>query len=66
MTPAAAIFGVLAVLLTVSALLPVAASAFFRYRAGERLTISIGAIAGLFADVMRPIGLPSSYLSAVE
>jgi hypothetical protein len=47
MTPAAAIFGVLAVLLTVSALLPVAGSAFIGYRAGELLAISIGAIAGL-------------------
>jgi hypothetical protein len=47
MTPAAAIFGVLAVLFTVSALLPVAASAFFGYRAGELLAISIGAIVGL-------------------
>ena len=47
MTPAAAIFGVLAVLFIVCALLPVGASAFFGYRAGERLAISIGAISGL-------------------
>jgi len=45
MTPAAAIFGVLAVLFAVCALLPVGASAFFGYRAGERLAIGIGAIA---------------------
>jgi hypothetical protein len=36
-----------AVLFAVPALLPVAASAFFSYRTGERLAISIGAISGL-------------------
>src|SRR5262245_26840173 len=47
MTPTTAIFGVLAVLITVCALLPVGASTCFGYRAGERLAISIGTIAGL-------------------
>lgn len=47
MTPAAAIFGAFAVLFIVCALLPVGVSAFFGYRAGERLAISIGAISGL-------------------
>src|SRR5262245_50003453 len=47
MTTVAAIFGVLAVLITVCALLPVGASRYFGYRAGERVAISIGAIACL-------------------
>jgi len=47
MTPAAAIFGGLAVLFTVCALLPVGASACFGERAAGRLATSIGAIAGL-------------------
>jgi hypothetical protein len=47
MTPAAAIFGVFAVLFTLCALLPVVTSAFFGYRTGERVAISIGAISGL-------------------
>src|SRR5262245_28773685 len=47
MSPAAAIVGVLAALFTVCALLPVGASRFFGYRAGERLAIGIGAISGL-------------------
>jgi hypothetical protein len=61
MAPAAAIFGGLAVLITVGALLPVITSAFFGYRTGERLAIGIGAISdlllvkscGLFAYVAR-------------
>ena len=47
MTPAVAIFGVLAVPFIVCVLLPVITSAFFGYRTGERLAISIGAISGL-------------------
>jgi len=47
MTPTTAIFGALTVLITVCALLPVGASTYFGYRAGERLAISIGTIAGL-------------------
>jgi hypothetical protein len=46
MTPAIAIFGGLAVFIAVCALLPVITSAFFGYRAGERLAIGIGAISG--------------------
>jgi hypothetical protein len=47
MHPAAAIFGVFAVLFTACAFLPVVTSALFGYRTGERLAISIGAISGL-------------------
>jgi len=47
MHPAAAILGGLAVLFTLCALLPVVTSAFFGYRMGERVAISIGAISGL-------------------
>src|SRR5262245_12994001 len=47
MTPAATIFGVLAGLFALCALVPVATSAFFGYQAGERAAISIGAISGL-------------------
>src|SRR5262245_45079039 len=61
MTPGAAIFGGLAVLITVCALLPVITSAYFGYRTGERLAIGIEAISrlpllmscGLFAYVAR-------------
>jgi hypothetical protein len=44
MNPVVAIF---AGVFTVCALLPVVTSAFFGYRAGERVAISIGAISGL-------------------
>jgi hypothetical protein len=40
-------FGVLAVAFTVCALLPVVTSAYFGYRPGEWLAISVGVISGL-------------------
>ena len=46
-TAALGVLAVLALFITVCALLPVLTAAFFGYRAGERLAISIGAISGL-------------------
>jgi len=47
MTPAVAILAGLAVLFAFCALVPVATSANFGYRVGERVAISIGATSGL-------------------
>ena len=47
MHPTVAILGVLAVVFTVCTLLPVVTSAYFGYRPGEWLAISVGAISGL-------------------
>src|SRR5262245_11852205 len=47
MHPTVAILGVLGVLFTACAFLPVLTSAFFGYRTGERLAIGVGAVSGL-------------------
>src|SRR5262245_6716320 len=47
MHPTVVIFGILAVAFTVCALLPVVTSAYFGYRPGEWVAISIAAISGL-------------------